>query len=582
MFPLQFILLLLVASAPMQMALLAGGVPSPAMHVPAWPLFASFFATQLLLVLLVWSRTRGAIRALHSTPAGAARITHRIEQFFGFARWCAIVLVAVHLFCTPLANYVLVWVEHTQVIKYIPAFAETLFISPAVIAWMGIWTASYHVETANHDRTLPFRLAQGDPVHPMPSLGQFLGMQARHNFFPYIMVLVVGIFDSAGRYLQQWHPTAPDIASLVATAVIFVMLPFVLVRIWRTAPLAGPLRERLDRVAQRHRLRFRNILLWRTHNLIPNAAILGWLPFGRYFLMSDSLVESFSDKQLEAVFAHEVGHGVHRHIPWFLAIFAAAAAFSLGVGGLATHLAFPGMSGETVAMTLSSLVLFLIGGGAFYFIAPRFEHQADWFAARHMSQMAEEEAPQNVTQGVITPVTPMPEELNWTLSTAPTAAETLSLQQYVAGEYPHAPGVQPVIQRSEEPRTAVVASGMAGPKSAMGAEIFISALDSLVETLNRDRTRRDIMHPSINDRVALLRALTADPAEEEKFNRSMRKTRLVIVGLLAAGIATAAIAAIVGEKAPQRPATHPATAASPTAPATRPATTSASAPAANQ
>jgi hypothetical protein len=474
---------------------------------------------------------------------------------------------------TPLANYVLVWVEHTQVIKYIPAFAETLFIAPAVIAWMGIWTASYHVETANHDRTLPFRLAQGDPVHPMPSLGQFLGMQARHNFFPYIMVLVVGIFDSAGRYLQQWYPTAPDIASLVATAVIFVMLPFVLVRIWRTAPLAGPLRERLNRVAQRHRLRFRNILLWRTHNLIPNAAILGWLPFGRYFLMSDSLVESFSDKQLEAVFAHEVGHGVHRHIPWFLAIFAAAAAFSLGVGGLATHLAFPGMSGETIAMTLSSLVLFLIGGGAFYFIAPRFEHQADWFAARHMSQMAEEEAPESVTRSVITPVTPVPEELNWTLSTAPTAAETLSLEQYVAGEYPHAPEVQPVIQRSEEPRNAVVAA--AAPKAAMGAEIFISALDSLVETLNRDRTRRDIMHPSINDRVALLRALTADPAEEEKFNRSMRKTRLVIVCLLAAGIATAAIAAIVGEK----PHPTPATAASSTAPAPAPATAGTSSPA---
>jgi hypothetical protein len=160
-----------------------------------------------------------------------------------------------------------------------------------------------------------------------------------------------------------------------------------------------------------------------------------------------------------------------------------------------------------------------------------------------------------MTVAVISQIAPMPPELNWTLSTAPSASEALSLQQYVAGEYPHASGsaaaqvvapsgpiAAPTDCVSQAPRVLPPAASKAG------AEIFISALDSLVETLHRDRKRRDIMHPSVDDRVALLRTLTADPAAEERFNRSMRRTRMVIVGLLAGGIATAAVAALVDAK----------------------------------
>jgi Zn-dependent protease with chaperone function len=544
MFPLQFIILLVVASAPLQMDLLIGGSPALQLPLPAWILFVSFFATHLLLVSFVWSRTRGAIRALHATPTGAAEISHNIDQLFFYARWAVIGLTATHLFCTPLAKIVLAHTESAHIIQYIPGLPETLFITPAVLAWLGIWTASYHVEIAMHERSLPYRLARQEPVHDMPMLGEFLGMQARHNFFPYVMVLMVGVFDKVGKYLTHWYPGAPEVASVAATATVFLVLPFVLVRVWRTAPLDGPLRKRLDHVADVHRLRFRNILLWRTHNLVPNAAILGWLPFGRYFLMSDSLVESFSDKQLEAVFAHEVGHGVHRHMPWFLAIITAACAFSFGVGGLATHVSLPGMSGEMLAMTLSSLVLLIIGGGAFYFIAPRFEHQADWFAARHMSKS----------------------------SPAPDSGEDVSLRQYVAGTYPHAADPHASLPPAEA--TDALMAELEKPRTPAqeGTEIFISALDTLVETLHRDRTRRDLMHPSPDDRVALLRTLTTDPAAEEKFNRSMQRTRLVIVLLLVAGIAVAAVAAVVGEKPVKPPAaSQPATQVGP---ATTPAATS--------
>src|SRR5262249_47976732 len=124
------------------------------------------------------------------------------------------------------------------------------------------------------------------------------------------------------------------VTSLIGFLLVLFAFPWLLVRLWSTTSMMGPLRQRLDGVAQRYRLRFRDIRLWKTHNLVSNAAILGWVPFTRYFLMTDALLESFSDRQLEAVFAHEVGHGVHRHIPWYFATFVGALLLATGLADI--------------------------------------------------------------------------------------------------------------------------------------------------------------------------------------------------------------------------------------------------------
>ena len=48
-----------------------------------------------------------------------------------------------------------------------------------------------------------------------------------------------------------------------------------------------------------------------------NAAVIGFLPGLRYVLVSDLLLESMSPIQVEAVFAHEIGHVRHRHVVWY-------------------------------------------------------------------------------------------------------------------------------------------------------------------------------------------------------------------------------------------------------------------------
>ncbi|HEY4330171.1 MAG TPA: M48 family metalloprotease, partial [Phycisphaerae bacterium] len=317
MIPITFIILLIVVSLPGQIVANDHSSLNSLPQGPhAWVYLVSLVVWQLAVSFFVLFRTRKIVHQMHDSAAGSGDVANRADTLFGRARWATIVITAVHL-ATPLTRWIL---GHFQPLEILTAalVPELIFITPALLAWLVIWTASYFVEDAARQRALPFRLQQRLPVHEMPGLGSFLALQARHNFFPVVLVIVGAVVNVISTAVSRRFPDANDpraaAATIAGTVVMFLILPFILVKVWSTTPMVGQLRTRLDLVAARYGLRFRNILLWRTHNLVMNAAILGWFPFARYFLLSDSLLEAFNDQQLESVFAHEVGHGIHRHL----------------------------------------------------------------------------------------------------------------------------------------------------------------------------------------------------------------------------------------------------------------------------
>src|SRR5690606_31987071 len=68
------------------------------------------------------------------------------------------------------------------------------------------------------------------------------------------------------------------------------------------------------------RVRFREVLLWRTFGGMVNAAVMGMLAPLRYILLSDALLEHLPAEQVEAVMAHEVAHIRKRHLVWLLVL----------------------------------------------------------------------------------------------------------------------------------------------------------------------------------------------------------------------------------------------------------------------
>src|SRR6185312_5614392 len=144
---------------------------------------------------------------------------------------------------------------------------------------------------------------------------------------------------------------------LLAAAAIFLLAPAILRRVLHTEPLANsPLRRRLEALCRRTGVTYREILLWRTGNNVGNAAVMGFVPRFRYILLSDLLLETMTDEQIEAVFAHELGHIVHRHMAWLVVFIVVLMLFNLGGGAwVARWMAEAGVSSEAAQGTVIGL-----------------------------------------------------------------------------------------------------------------------------------------------------------------------------------------------------------------------------------
>jgi STE24 endopeptidase len=269
-----------------------------------------------------------------------------------------------------------------------------LAILPALGAWVGLWWAQFPADRALREQSLLIQIDDGAPVHAPPTLGVYirsnLRMQILFTAVPILLILLV--HDVVFGTLWHLKIVGPEdqavqaMASLGAAMVVFLLAPEILRRVLHTDPLPdSPLRRRLEQMCQRHGLRYRQILLWRTGQTMGNAAVMGIVPWFRYILLSDLLLESMTDQQIEAVFAHELGHIVHRHMGWYLVFFTALLLLAAGPGEWAgLHLLsarLPEWLPMDLAMTLAGLAAFVLSFG---YVSRRFERQADVFAARTM------------------------------------------------------------------------------------------------------------------------------------------------------------------------------------------------------
>ena len=238
------------------------------------------------------------------------------------------------------------------------------------------------------------------------------------------------------------------------------------------------MRSRLEALCRRTSLRYRDILLWRTDNNMGNAAVMGLVPQVRYILLSDLLLETMTDEQVEAVFAHEVGHIVHRHMAWYVVLIVILMlGMSLGETMLQPHL--PRMPRHVNLDVVMNVAGFAIFWTVFGFLSRRFERQADVYAARTIEKTA-----------------PMTE-----LATA-TSAE----HGNIAGEAPGALAIQ------RAPANHV------GPH---GAAVFASALYRVAVVNNIPVRARNFTHGSIAARMNYLKQIASDPQRTGKFDRIM-------------------------------------------------------------
>ena len=93
--------------------------------------------------------------------------------------------------------------------------------------------------------------------------------------------------------------------------------PFIMNWIWKGKPLEDEtLRRRLQQLTQKAKTPYQDIILLQTKSSkLANAWVAGILPKWRSVFVTDYLLEHLCPDEIETIFAHELGHLKHRHLP---------------------------------------------------------------------------------------------------------------------------------------------------------------------------------------------------------------------------------------------------------------------------
>lgn len=285
-----------------------------------------------------------------------------------------------------------------RLVRFNAALAETILIddclilAAAIVPWLlSLWGA-YEV-----DRALTGPTVWGGAHDALPTLSKYIRLHARQQLGLVLAPLLgmLAVQDMARRFAPEWleGPRA-WLLFLAPLAALLAAFPLLLRLLWKTEPLpAGPLRQRLMALGQRTGFQPREILVWHTEQRVVNAAVSGILPGLRYVLLSDGLLALLSDEDVEAIYAHEVGHVRRRH----LTLRALAMLAPLGLW-LVVQPLLPDVSPNAVAWLASRgidpepltgvAVVFGVAayvGVVFGRYSRRLEYQADLFACRSLA-----------------------------------------------------------------------------------------------------------------------------------------------------------------------------------------------------
>lgn len=418
---------------------------------------------------------------------------------------------------------------------------ELLAIMPTVLGLAGTWAVQHALEVRLRDAIRLRRLDEGRPIWPTPGRGGYVLGQVRLQLglLGVPILAVLGVSEAARRLVAGAGDSVPawtaDAASIAAAAVIFATAPLLMRMVLPIRPMPpGTVREDLTRMAAATGVRVSDIMLWPTHGTLVNAAVIGVLPWLRYVLLTDAMLEEVPRPALRAVFAHELAHVRHRHVPWLVAtvagmvsLFGAAAAVpavALAAGG---H--DPG--GELVGWTAigGGAVGLLVAGLAFGWVSRRYERQADTFAVQTMSREPAWAAVDAEAAG--------PPQAAAVSAVRPPAMLTVGDLRVAEADQPGDGS------RAEVPGAAEADESSAPPRVRPDAVLAMTAALAATARLNGvDPNRSSWRHGSIAWRQRHLADLVGRPVDALRIDRLMRRLKLGAIVLLIAGVgATAAV-----------------------------------------
>ncbi len=224
--------------------------------------------------------------------------------------------------------------------------------------------------------SLPLSFYSGYVVeHQFGLSNQSLRRWLRNWALSNVLAILLGAALNIGLFWIIWHAGAywwliAAAAFFVVSVVLGQLAPVVIVPLfYKVERLENPeLSDRMKRLADGTGLTIEGVYrLGLSADTAKANAMLAGLGRTRRVLMGDTLLDKFSPDEIEVIFAHEIGHHVHRHIPKMIATGVIISLFSFWMldrvlvwwAGTPTAAAAPTSSLPLVMFTLMAFMLVL-------------------------------------------------------------------------------------------------------------------------------------------------------------------------------------------------------------------------------
>ncbi|MEL7472764.1 MAG: M48 family metallopeptidase [Planctomycetota bacterium] len=326
------------------------------------------------IVLILAVRLWGLYRAMDRR--GSVRAARRASGAIRHAQFALALAFVVGVIAFGWLDAVRTWIGDGV------GYDELVAILPLLVASMCCAGLGFGLERRLREAALLRQIDEGATIYAVPTRWAHVWLFTRQQpLFVLLPVLTILSWSECVALIAD-GPLA--FAMQVGGAIALLALAPLMVRfLWDTTPIrAGALGDRLRTMASSHGVGVRAFLVWHTGGAQVNAAVIGLLPWLRYVVITDALLESLPGPEVEAVAAHEIGHIRRRHMPWL-------------IGAAMGPALVLGLAGERLALALGLVPTLpgLIAGGAgalivFGMVSRRFERQADSFAAQHLSHGA--------------------------------------------------------------------------------------------------------------------------------------------------------------------------------------------------
>jgi STE24 endopeptidase len=220
------------------------------------------------------------------------------------------------------------FVQQTLGLEHWVLIDEILILAPAILALVASWAIFYDIEPAHQVASNIDDFDQRQTLDRKKKSGasrswlRFTKSSRYHfvsiRFGVHVAVMLVPILCAiaAKDVLLLLDSLSPSIAYPLFVGLLFALLllfPLMIRVAWNTSPTAPNLQLGIRQELTEQGVRVHAIRIWNTQDQIINACVVGFLPWLRQILISDRLVQLFTESEVQAIVRHEAAHLRRQH-----------------------------------------------------------------------------------------------------------------------------------------------------------------------------------------------------------------------------------------------------------------------------